>query len=123
MGRLRGRAVKSRLQSAPSRFGAAPATEAERLRQRDREQPWSGWKKTARWQKLRLKILRRDGWICQQTGVRLSGKYPAPNSGVADHIKPHRGDPKLFWDPENLQAVSKQYHDTTKQSIEKRGLA
>ncbi len=76
---------------------------------------------TARWQRLRLKILNRDGWQCQATGVALVGRYPAPNSPVVDHIRAHRGDLDLFWDEDNLQAVSKAYHDRVKQGIEKRG--
>jgi len=124
MGRLKGRALPSRLTAVPSRLRpAAPSNEKERLRQRDKSKPYSKWKKTARWQKLRLAILKRDSWTCQKTGVSLVGKYPAPTSPVADHIIPHRGDPDLFWDPANLQAVSKKYHDTTKQSLEARGLA
>ena len=74
-----------------------------------------------RWRSLRLQIFIRDNYICQQTGVLLSGKYPAPNSPVADHIIKHDGDEELFWDIDNIQSVSKQYHDSIKQSIEKGG--
>lgn len=81
------------------------------------------WLNTARWQRLRLKILARDQYTCQQTGEMLAGKYPAPNSPVVDHIEPHRGDPDLFWDEDNLQSVTKAWHDREKQSKEKRGLA
>lgn len=104
------------------------------------------WLGTARWQKLRMKVLRRDAiditdkahlfpghilfdgepllWpVCQQTGVLLTGKDPAPNSPVCDHVVPHRGDPVKFWDEGNLQTVSKEWHDKEKQSREKQGLA
>jgi len=81
------------------------------------------WLNTARWQRLRLKVLKRDEYTCQQTGMLLSGKHPAANSPVVDHIEPHRGDPDLFWDEENLQSVTKEWHDRVKQSMEKRGLA
>ncbi|WP_339767152.1 HNH endonuclease [uncultured Pseudosulfitobacter sp.] len=81
------------------------------------------WLNTARWQRLRIKVLQRDQYTCQQTGVLLIGKHPAPNSPVVDHIEPHRGDPDLFWDEENLQSVAKIWHDSVKQSMEKRGLA
>jgi hypothetical protein len=37
---------------------------------------------------------------------------------VVDHIKPHRGDPELFWDEANLMAVSKAYCDSEKQKAE-----
>ncbi len=40
---------------------------------------------------------------------------------VVDHVRPHRGGPDLFWDEDNLQAVSKAYHDRVKQGIGKRG--
>lgn len=30
---------------------------------------------------------------------------------VVDHIIPHRGDEKLFWDRENWQALCKEHHD------------
>lgn len=119
MGRLS--SVKPRLGSIPSIFGRAPVTEAERSRYRDQTKSWRSWYKTARWQKLRRSVLERDGYTCQATGVLLVGKYPAPNSPVVDHKRPHRGDPELFWDEGNLQAVSKEYHDRVKQSIEKRG--
>lgn len=90
------------------------AAERDRLANRDRP----NWYQTARWQKLRLQALTRDGWICQQTGVPLIGKYPAPNSAAVDHIKRHRWDPVLFWDLNNLQSVSKAWHDSEKQRRE-----
>jgi 5-methylcytosine-specific restriction enzyme A len=29
---------------------------------------------------------------------------------VADHITPHKGDPVLFWDPDNLQSLCAACH-------------
>ena len=121
MGRLT--TVKSRLGKLPSRLGAVPVVERDRSQQRDANQPWRKWYKTARWQKLRRKVLKRDGYICKATGVMLVGKYPAANSPVVDHKIPHRGDADLFWDEDNLQALAKQHHDSVKQSQERRGLA
>ncbi|MGI3169996.1 HNH endonuclease [Pseudooceanicola sp. C21-150M6] len=118
MGRLKGRGLPNRLGKPTSRLRAAADTSGHVRR------PAQGnWYKTARWSRLRTAILKRDGWTCQQTGVLLVGKYPAPNSPVIDHRKPHRWDPDLFWDEANLQAVSKEWHDGQKQSLEKRGLA
>lgn len=77
------------------------------------------WYKSARWQRLRIEVLARDLYTCQQTGVLLVGKAPAPDSPVVDHKTPHRGDPDLFWDPNNLQAVSKEWHDSEKQRQER----
>ena len=30
---------------------------------------------------------------------------------VVDHIRPHRGDPVLFWDEKNWQSLCKSCHD------------
>ncbi|MDO6592197.1 HNH endonuclease [Loktanella sp. D2R18] len=115
--------VGSRLRAARPRLVVAPQSETDRSRSRDRDQSWRAWYKTARWQKLRLVVLKRDGYTCQQTGVLLIGTYPAEDSAVVDHKVPHRGDERLFWNIDNLQSVSKAYHDSTKQSLERRGLA
>lgn len=118
MGRLK--ALPSRLSAAPSRLIAAPSGEAERLKRREFERP--NWYKTARWQRLRIQALRRDQWTCCQTGALLIGKYPASNSAAVDHIQPHHWDPELFWDLNNLQSVTKQWHDSDKQRQERSGL-
>lgn len=69
------------------------------------------WYKTARWRALRQTILIRDAYTCQRTGQVLGGKHPAPDSPVVNHKRPHRGDERLFWDPNNLETVSKAVHD------------
>ncbi|NIZ63298.1 endonuclease [Sedimentitalea sp. CY04] len=124
MGRLK--AVQPRLGAAPSRLRQAPSTEKDRNLQRRADQPWRSLYGLARWQKLRYACLMRDGWKCQQTGVVLMGKYPAPTSPVGDHIIPAHvfwfdGRQHLFWDPDNIQSVSKAYHDSEKQRLEKSG--
>lgn len=110
--------IKPRLGGLAHRVGAAPKDETARSRLRDASDGWRAWYKTARWQKLRERILVRDLYTCQRTGVLLIGKHPAPDSPVVDHIKPHRGDEALFWDESNLHAVSKAYHDREKQMAE-----
>lgn len=40
---------------------------------------------------------------------------------VVDHVKPHRGDQALFFDPTNLQSLCKPCHDGAKQQLEKSG--
>jgi 5-methylcytosine-specific restriction endonuclease McrA len=118
MGRLAGRGRGSRLGKERKRLRVVVVDSGEDKARRSKD-----YLNTARWQRLRLQILQRDGYVCQQTGVALVGKYPAPDSPVVDHKIPHRGDPDMFWDEENLQAVSKEWHDREKQSLEKRGLA
>ncbi|RWM02112.1 MAG: HNH endonuclease [Mesorhizobium sp.] len=83
---------------------------------------WRSWYKSSRWRYLRERILLRDLYTCQRTGALLVGRYPAPNSPVVDHIKPHRGDEALFWEEANLMAVSKEWHDKTKQAEEQGSL-
>jgi len=117
MGKLGGRGLGSRIGKAPSRLRRSmpqdvPGPSARRS---------VNWLNSTRWRKLRLRVLVRDEYICQQTGVALIGKYPTGNSPVVDHKVPHRGDPDLFWDENNLQAVAKDWHDSVKQGIEKRG--
>ncbi len=113
--------LKPRLSTLSPRLTSAPSWKRDE-RERDAAAPWRKWYKTARWQKLREEVLKRDLFICQQTGVLLIGKRSAPNSPIVDHIKPHRGNPDLFWDRNNLQAVSKAYHDSEKQKQEQTSL-
>jgi 5-methylcytosine-specific restriction enzyme A len=40
---------------------------------------------------------------------------------VVDHIIPHRGDQKLFWDKTNWQALCELCHNSHKQRLEKSG--
>jgi 5-methylcytosine-specific restriction protein A len=103
----------------PSRLGRAPGDEKARLNEREKVIPWRKWYHSQRWKALRIEVLRRDHWTCQQTGVICTGKHPEPNSPVIDHKHPHRGDERLFWDINNLQTVTKAYHDSEKQKQER----
>jgi 5-methylcytosine-specific restriction endonuclease McrA len=40
---------------------------------------------------------------------------------VVDHKVPHKGDLRLFFNPKNLQSMTKECHDRFKQSLEKGG--
>ncbi|MDB5522784.1 MAG: endonuclease [Rhizobium sp.] len=93
--------------------------EAERLRVRDQTVAWRAWYKTARWQKLRQAVLLRDAYTCQKSGIICMGKHPDDNSPVAHHIVAHRGDEALFWDIDNIQTVSKAWHDGPGQAEER----
>ena len=42
-------------------------------------------------------------------------------ASVVDHIDPHKGDERKFWNARNLQSMTKQCHDKFKQSQEKGG--
>lgn len=72
-----------------------------------------------RWQKARKAFL-RDHPLCQCPHCDDGRKRVTP-SEVVDHRVPHRGDPKIFWDMSNWQALSKACHDSYKQVLEKSG--
>lgn len=76
------------------------------------------WYHSARWAKLREQVLIGDLYQCQHTDVLLTGKAPAPDSPVVHHKVPHKGDERLFWDINNLEAVSKEWHDSVAQKEE-----
>ncbi|MBV1929468.1 MAG: HNH endonuclease [Gammaproteobacteria bacterium] len=109
------------LKAAPPAIGYSDRAAAMRARDQVRRQGASLHRlyNTVRWEKLRLEILERDGWKCRHYGWQLVEGRKEPHSAVVDHIKPHRGNLALFWDVDNLQSVSKKYHDSEKQKIEK----
>lgn len=94
---------------------AAPAGQVPAAPKRD--EPWRRWYKTARWRQLRWEVLTRDGFRCQMAGCGVM----APEM-VCDHVRPHRGDERLFWDVTNLQALCKPCHDGRKQREEQASL-
>ena len=96
---------------------AAPKDEAGRTRYRREVTPWRKWYDTARWKRLRWSVLLRDLFICQ-----MCKRTEADTSKlVADHKVPHRGDPALFWDAEQVQCLCKSCHDSRKQAEERKG--
>lgn len=69
--------------------------------------------KTAQWQRLRRNQLTLQP-LCQ---ISLSlGEIVAAD--VVDHIRPHKGNIELFYDPTNLQSLCKHMHDTICQQME-----
>lgn len=61
--------------------------------------------RTARWTRLRAVVLSEEP-VCR--ACLDAGRVTA---GVdVDHIVPHRGDLRLFWDRENLQALCHACH-------------
>ena len=60
----------------------------------------------ARWRKARTAFLQRNP-LCNECMKR--GKITPAT--VVDHIIPHRGDRKLFWDESNWQPLCKCCHD------------
>ncbi|MEL6284357.1 MAG: HNH endonuclease [Pseudomonadota bacterium] len=77
-------------------------------------QPWRGWYKLARWARLRARQLQRQPLceMCLERGVTKLAE-------VVDHIKEHKGDPRLFWSSDNHQSLCKRCHDSEKQALER----
>lgn len=71
-----------------------------------------------RWQQSREIFLAQNP-LCVM--CKAEGKIEPAT--VVDHIKPHEGDLKLFWDRKNWQAICKWHHDSVKQRMEKGTLA
>ena len=66
------------------------------------------------WQKARVKFLREHP-LC----VMCEDEQKLTPATVVDHITPHRGDQKLFWDESNWQPLCAPHHDSDKQLWEK----
>ncbi len=60
-----------------------------------------------KWQRARKQYLKAHP-LC----VRCKADGKMVRATVVDHIVPHRGDEKLFWDESNWQALCKRCHDT-----------
>jgi 5-methylcytosine-specific restriction protein A len=112
--------LKPTLGTIAPRLGYAEGDAKAADKSRNQLAPWRAWYRTARWQKLRHQVFVRDAYKCQRTGVLAIGKYPAPNSPVANHIRPHKGDPALFWDPDNIETITKAVHDSIVQAEERK---
>ena len=74
--------------------------------------------KTARWQRMRDAQLSEQPLCCMC--LALEEVTPAT---IVDHIKSHKGDLALFYDPNNLQSLCKPHHDGAKQRIDRGGRA
>ena len=59
-----------------------------------------------RWQQYRISFLRIHPLCaeCERNGIIT----PA---SIVDHIRPHKGDMKLFWDKNNHQSLCEQCHN------------
>lgn len=60
-----------------------------------------------KWRKASKAYLREHP-LCECQECTASGRVVA--SECVDHIVPHKGDEKLFWDTENWQAMSNKHH-------------
>lgn len=112
MGQLRTTGPKLKAQ-APALAVRRMVTEGDRTA----HAPWRAWYKTAQWQRLRWQVLVAALFTCAMCR-RIEGQTRLL---VADHVVPHRGDARLFWEQRNLQCLCKACHDGAKQAGEKSG--
>lgn len=70
----------------------------------------------ARWRKARVAFLAAHP-LCAY--CLDAGRTTA--ASVVDHVQPHRGDPRLFWDAANWQALCQPCHDRHKAKLERSG--
>ncbi|QCN96656.1 HNH endonuclease (plasmid) [Azospirillum argentinense] len=76
---------------------------------RRRDNPARALYKTARWRTLRAAQLAAHP-LCQCEACDEGRRRITPAT-VVDHIRPHRGDEGLFFDPANLRSMAKPCHD------------
>lgn len=81
---------------------------------RARRHPFYG---TSRWEHptrgFRARALARDGYRCQSCGrVDWSGRLHA------HHVVPHRGDPELFFNINNIVCMCEDCHNTEARQVE-----
>lgn len=74
---------------------------------------------TARWRRLRLRVLARDGCTCQMCGCLTTAGRSGPKAAEIDHKIPHKGDADRFFDEQGLQTLCKTCHSTAKQREER----
>lgn len=113
MGKLRN--IGAAVATLPSRVGVVRDAQGHSRA----AEPWRAWYSLARWRRLRWDVLTRDLFTCQRPSCRRLVGDTAQL--VADHIRPHRGDPDLFWSDTNLQTLCKPCHDSAKQAEERGG--
>lgn len=104
-----------KLRNIPARLGRlSPRLTPKADAQGHRPEAARSWYKTARWEALRHATFHRDNFTCQMAACGRVTSRP-----ICDHRDPHRGDPGLFWDPQNLQTLCKACHDGVKQRLER----
>lgn len=116
MGRLA--KMPGQVAKMPRRLASVPQDSRERDRFRD-AQPWRKFYKTARWQRLRWRVLARDMFTCQWPGC---GKVEADTSKLhADHKVQHGGVEERFFDEDGIETLCEHCHNSRKQAQERRG--
>lgn len=89
-------------------------TRQEMQREHDRKRGSArGRGYNSRWDR-ESRAFRQANPLC--LGCQAVGRVVA--TAVTDHTMPHRGDERLFWDPDNRQPACQWHHDVVKQRLE-----
>lgn len=104
--------------TAPKTFRLTPSVGRQEKQWRSRQSESRGWYQTATWKALRLPVLVRDGFQCQECkrqGVFMwlkehTTKDDIQHQAHIDHVTPHRGDWEKFIDMDNLEAKCARCH-------------
>jgi 5-methylcytosine-specific restriction endonuclease McrA len=114
-GALRLEVAMARLRQMAPRVGALPPRvgylDTTREQARAAINPLRKLHATKRWRDLRDDVLLAAGFACARCGWATTDTSKL----VADHVTPHRGDLRLFWDRENLQCLCVPCHSRVKQ--------
>jgi 5-methylcytosine-specific restriction endonuclease McrA len=103
------KALPARLQAVPQRLGSASGS------WRDGRTSSTARGYGYRWQRA------REGYLAKHPlCVKCQAIDIVTAATVVDHIVPHRGDERLFWDSDNWQSLCKTHHDSDKAKEEAR---
>lgn len=91
-------------------FADRTARSAEPVKQGKHAALYNSW----RWRKASKAFLKRNP-LCAK--CEKIDHVAAAN--VVDHVIPHRGDLKLFWDQGNWQSLCRSHHSSDKQAEER----
>jgi len=74
------------------------------------------WYDTTRWRKVAKRQLAKEPYcrLCERINRETRAK-------IVDHVRPHKNDYDLFWDPENLQSLCASCHSGIKRIEETTG--
>jgi 5-methylcytosine-specific restriction protein A len=87
--------------------GRCPTCATRRNRAREAE-PLRDLYASPQWRRLRAQVLREADYICQCDDCQRAGLVLPANT--VDHVRPHRGNSRVFWDRANLRAMSAECH-------------
>jgi 5-methylcytosine-specific restriction enzyme A len=81
------------------------------VREYDQHRPSAAKRLYGREWQRESKLFLRAHPLCQCPHCD-EGRTRVRRADVVDHRKPHRGNPALFWDRKNWQAMAKECHDS-----------